>query len=232
MKPTFLTRLLDVVMPRTCAICGGRLTVGESVICSVCHLHLPMTGHEQSPLDNPLARLFWGQFPIERAAAFFYFEPHAAPSRIIYDMKYHDHPEIAHDMGMLAARHFAPSGFFDGIEAIIPLPITRKRQWQRGYNQSSEIARGVSSVTGIPILKNVVRRTKFSQSQTTQRGQERLKNVEDAFLLTDPQRIAGRHILLIDDIVTTGATVIACGRELSKATGVSISVMSLGLTKT
>ena len=111
------------------------------------------------------------------------------------------------------------------------MPITRRRQWQRGYNQSTEIARGVRSVTGLPILNKVVRRTHFSQSQTSLHSWQRQENVEGAFHLTHPEKIANSHILLIDDIVTTGATITACACELAKAPGVRISVLSLGLTK-
>ena len=231
MRTSFWTRLFDTISPRTCAICGRRLSVNEQVLCGPCHLHLPLTGYELSPLDNPMARLFWGQFPVERAAAMFFYKPQAGISQLIYDMKYRSMPELAEAMGRIAARQFAAAAFFDGIDALVPMPITRRRQWQRGYNQSMEIARGVSSHTRLPIYRNVVRRTHFSQSQTTLHARERLHNAANAFRLDDARRIAGKHILLIDDIVTTGATVIACGRELAKAPDVRISILSLGLTK-
>ncbi len=231
MRTSFWTRLLDVVSPRTCAVCGGRLTANERVLCAACHLHLPLTGFEHSSLDNPMARLFWGHFPVEHAAALFFYEPQSPTSQMIYDMKYHSMPEIAEALGSIAARQFAEAGFFNGIDAVVPMPITRRRQWQRGYNQSMEIARGVSEVTTLPIYNNVVKRTRFKESQTTKHARQRLLNVEDAFSLTAPDRIVGKHILLVDDIVTTGATIIACGRELAKAPGVRISILTLGLTK-
>ena len=231
MKTSFWTRLLDVISPRCCAICGNRLSVTERVLCARCHLHLPMTNYETKALDNPMARLFWGLFPVERAAALFFYEPQSPPSQMIYDIKYRGQPEAGEAMGEVTARKFALAGFFEGIDVIIPMPITRRRQWKRGYNQCMMIAQGVSNITGIPIDNKVVKRTKFSESQTTKQAWERLRNVDDAFQLVDAQRIAGKHILLIDDIVTTGATVSACGRELAKAEGVRISVLSLGLTK-
>lgn len=231
MKTSFWTRLLDVVSPRPCAVCGRRLSASEQVICASCHLHLPLTRFEQQPLDNPMARLFWGRFPVERAAALFYYEPQSDLSQPIYDMKYRSMPELGESLGRIAAQQFAAAGFFDGIDALVPVPITRRRLWQRGYNQSMKIARGVSSLTGIPIYNNVVRRTHFNESQTAKHSRERLQNVADAFCLANGERIAGKHILIIDDIVTTGATVTACGCELAKAQGVCISVLSLGLTK-
>jgi len=232
MRTSFWTKLLDVISPRSCGVCGRRLSANERALCGVCHLHLPLTHYEQKPFDNPLARLFWGQFPIERAAALFFYEPQAPVSRLIYDMKYHHMPELARDMSIVAARHFTAAGFFNGIDALVPMPITWRRQWHRGYNQSYEMAQGISEVTGLPIYNDVVKRVSFKQSQTRQHAWERLRNVDDAFRLARPEKIGGKHLLLIDDIVTTGATVTACARELAKAPDVSISIISLGLTKT
>lgn len=231
MKTSFWTRLLDVIQPRRCAVCGARLSVNERLLCAPCHLHLPVTGYENAPLDNPMARIFWGQFPVERAAALFYYRSKSDITQIIFDLKYRGHPEVAELMGELTARKFAPSGFFDGIDAIVPMPITKRRQWQRGYNQCMKIAEGVSIVTGLPVYKHIVKRTAFNKSQTTLSKSERHENVEKAFLLLDTQRIAGKHLLLIDDVITTGATLTACGRELAKAEGVKISILTLGMTK-
>lgn len=231
MRTSIWTKLLDVISPRPCVICGERLSANEQVICGACHLHLPLTHYEKQPLDNPMARLFWGQFPVERAAALFFYEAQAPASHLIYDMKYHNRPEVAQSMGIITARQFAAEGFFDGIDALVPMPITWRRRWQRGYNQSYEIARGITEVISLPIHHHVVKRIRFKKSQTKQHAWERLRNVDDAFCLVRPERISGLHLLLIDDIVTTGATVSACGRELAKAQDVRISVLSLGLTK-
>lgn len=232
MRTSFLTNLFDLIAPRTCVICGTRLSAQESTICVVCHLHLPLTHLEKDPYDNVMARLFWGVVPVERAAALFYYEPHSEVARLIYDLKYHGQADIGTDMGQIAARQFEGSGFFEGIDAIVPVPLTRKRKWQRGYNQSEQIARGVSEKTGLPVYTDVVRRKHFSKSQTKNSGWERQENVEDAFQLTKGSRIRGKHLLIVDDVVTTGATIKACANELCKAGGVRISILSLGLTKT
>ncbi len=243
MKTSFWTELLDVISPRTCVVCNRRLTAGEQVLCATCHLHIPLTHYEVQPTDNPMARLFWGLIPVERAAALFFYSPKTDVSRIIYDMKYRSMPDVGRAMGELTARRFSKaeprlettgnaSGFFVGIDAIIPMPISWRRQWQRGYNQSVEIARGISKVTGLPIVNKVVRRQHFRQSQTNLNAMERKQNVEGAFLLTHGERIAHRHVLLVDDIVTTGATVTACAQELAKVPGVKISILTLGITKT
>ena len=232
MKPiSFWSSLLDLISPRTCVVCGQRLSVSEETICSKCNLHLPRTGFQQDPYENIMAKMFWGQIPIERATALFYYEPHAETANILYEMKYKNHPEIGEVMGRLMARELQMSNFFEGIDGIIPVPLAKKRQRQRGYNQSHELAKGISEITGLPIYNKVVRRTVFEGSQTSLGRWERNENVEHVFELKDASTIQGKHLLLVDDVVTTGATVIACAKELCKAGGVRISVLSLGLAK-
>lgn len=224
-------RILSIIAPKPCAVCGDRLAIGESVICSVCNAHLPRTHYQKTPLDNPMTRLFWGRIPIERAAALFYFEPRSEVSRIIYSFKYRHHPENAEHMGRLAAKEMLIDSFFSDIDVIIPVPLTRKRQRKRGYNQSLEIARGISYVTGIPIDHKSIVRTKFTQSQTQMSRWQRIENVEKAFSLTKPYALRGKHILLVDDVVTSGSTITACASAICRNCDVRISVLSLGFTK-
>jgi ComF family protein len=231
MKTSFWNRLFDLVAPRTCAICDSRLSPSEEAVCAKCLLHLPLTHYELSPYDNPMARLFWGLLPVERAAALFFYEPRSEMAKFIYDLKYFQRPDIGVTMGTMATRLFAPHDFFTGIDAIVPVPITRSRRWHRGYNQSEQIAYGISSVTALPIYKKVVVRDYFTESQSHKNAMERRGNVANAFRLKDAEKIRGKHLLVVDDIVTTGSTVIACGEELCKAEGVKLSILSLGLTQ-
>lgn len=230
-KISFWHRLFDLIAPRLCVVCRRRLSPTEKVLCAVCNLHLPRTGFQSSPTDNPMARLFWGIIPVERVAALFFYEAGSRTSNILYDLKYHDRPEIGREMGRLMAREFMEAGFFEGIDLIVPLPLARKRQRQRGYNQSMELARGISQMTGLPICNEVVRRTHFEKSQTQMRHWERQENVANVFKVRDLSAVSGRHVLLVDDVVTTGATMVACAREILKAEGVSVSLLSLGFTK-
>lgn len=232
MKISLWHRLLDFLAPRLCTVCGRRLSPTELVVCSSCNMYLPRTGFHLHPTDNTMARFFWGVLPVERAAALFYYEASSGVSRILYDLKYHDHPEIGRQMGQLMAQEFAAAGFFDGIDIIVPVPLARQRQRHRGYNQSMELACGISGVTGLPVYSRVVRRTRFDKSQTQLHYRERQENVANVFEVEDLSALSGRHVLLVDDVVTTGATMAACGRELLKAGGVSISLLSLGFTKT
>ena len=139
--------------------------------------------------------------------------------------------EMGEMIGQLMAERHMAYGFFDGIDAIVPLPITRKRNWKRGYNQSLIVARGISMETGLPIYNDVVVRKRFTQSQTHLTSFERRENIKEAFHLVKEEKIKGKHLLIIDDVVTTGATVIACGQELAKAEGVKLSVLSIAYTK-
>lgn len=232
MKPiSFWHRLLDLISPRLCVVCGHRLSVTEEVVCASCNFHLPRTGFQHNAYENEMAKLFWGQIPIERATAFFYYEAHAETANILYELKYKDHPEIGEIFGRMFAREIKSAGFFDGIDGIIPIPLAKKRQRQRGYNQSQEIAQGISEMIGLPIYNKVVSRKVFQGSQTSKGRWERNENVEKVFELLDAETIRGRHLLLIDDVVTTGATIIACAKELLKAGNVKISVLSLGFAK-
>lgn len=231
MVVSFWHRLLDLISPRLCVVCGQRLTVSEDVICTKCNLHLPRTDFHQDPYENEMAKLFWHQIPVERVTALFYYESHAETANILYELKYKGHPEVGEVMGRLMAKELQPSGFFDGIDGIVPIPLAKKRQRQRGYNQSLEIARGINAITSLPIYNKVVRRKAFEGSQTNKGRWERNENVEGVFELKDASAIQGKHLLMVDDVVTTGATVIACVQELCKAGNVKVSVIALGFSK-
>lgn len=231
MTISFWRRLLDLIAPRLCVVCGHRLSVTEEAICSKCNFHLPRTGFHHNAYENEMARLFWAQIPIERATAFFYYESHAETANIIYELKYKNRPEIGTIIGRMFAKEIQPSGFFDGIDGIVPVPLAKKRLRQRGYNQSEEIAQGISEITGLPVIKNAVRRTVFEGSQTNKGRWERNKNVEHVFELTDSQVVSNKHLLIVDDVATTGATCIACAKALCQAGNVHISVLSLGFAK-
>lgn len=222
--------LTDIIAPRLCAICGGRMSADEDTICARCDMRLPRTGHLSDLTGNEMARLFWARIAVVRAAAMWMYQPHSEVSAVIYNLKYGGRPEQGRQMGMAAARELNGVGFFEGISMIVPVPLAKEKLARRGYNQSEEIARGVAAVTGLPVATGVVERIRDTESQTRKTDLQRVENVEGAFRLTRPDRVAGRHVLIVDDVVTTGSTVCACGRELMRAGGVSVSVMSLGFT--
>ena len=179
-----------------------------------------------------MATMFWGQMKIKRCAAFLFYSAGSEAGNIICQMKYHGHPEIGTKMGRKMGSELLSSGFFEDIDLLIPLPLGRNRLRQRGFNQSAEIARGISEVTGIPVGERIVSRSQFKESQTHKGRWERNENVKDAFRLENAGVVKGKHLLLIDDVATTGATLIACGSELLKAEGVQVSILTLAYAKT
>ena len=230
MKQTIslLARLIDTLAPRSCVVCGTRLTVTEEVMCACCNHSLPRTGYAKSAYDNRLARLFWGRIPIEKGAAFFFYKAHSDTSRLIYQLKYGGHPELGEGLGRIVAAEFAHDSFFEEITAVVPVPLARQREKERGYNQSVEIARGISAETGLPVLDKVLERISFHGSQTQKGRWERNENVEKAFRLLDASALNNQHILLVDDVITSGATLVAAAKEVLKGENVKVSVLSLG----
>ena len=221
-----LSSLLDFFFPRKCPICGERLELDEHPLCLRCNMDVPRTMFWEHPYDNPLARMYWGKIPVEKAVAYFYFTSKAGTALMVYGAKYHGRADIVIELGEMLTDEM--KGFFDDIDCIIPVPISIKRMMQRGYNQSDMIAQGISNVTGIPIERHAVIRTSFDKSQTHLTRDERIQNVDDAFVLKDADAIRGKHILLVDDVITTGATTISCANQILKAENVKISILSLG----
>lgn len=230
-KMDFLSRLIDFFQPRFCGICGHRLAVGEEAVCSCCCMQLPRTWQCSNALDNGMARLFWGRLHVEQCAAFMYYQSHTPAARLIYQLKYHNQPEIGVALGRIAAVEFDEFGFFDGIDMIVPLPLSKKRERQRGYNQCLAIAYGISQIKHIPIRTDVVKRVRNTETQTHKNPVERLENMKDAFRLLKPEAVHGKHVLLVDDVVTTGASLAACGAEIEKAGDVVTSVFTIGQTE-
>ena len=227
----WITRILDFISPRLCVVCGHRLAPTERSLCGVCLFHLPRTDFHQKPLDNPMAQLFWGLAPIEKAAALFYYHPHSETAQLVYRLKYNNRPDIGEDMGHVMACQLQTTDFFSDIDILLPVPLANKRLRQRGYNQSEQLAIGISDITHLPIVSKVLRRKHFQQSQTTLNRWQRQENVTDTFQLKEEHLLQGKHVLLIDDICTTGATLIACANVLKDIEDIRISVLTLGFTK-
>ena len=202
------------------------MSPGEEVLCVRCQADLPRV-RTVSFEENDIARIFWGLVPIEKGISFFHYTPHSPYSRILFELKYHNHPEVGKTMGRIMAEELTATSFFDGIALIVPIPLSRKKKRQRGYNQSDWIAWGISEATGIPTDTTSVVRTKSNPSQTTLDHRQRRENVRDIFAVRHPESLEGRHILLVDDVITTGATMLSCAETIARACRVRFSVLSL-----
>lgn len=232
MTMILLKKISNFFLPRRCVVCNSILHEGETVICSQCLLHDSMSGLFSDSSDNVMVRSVIGNGNIVRGNALFEFHPRGLQARMIYKMKYQGRSDIAVNMGRHAAKALLPAGFFEDVDVIVPIPITRMRRFQRGYNQSEMLARGISEITAIPIDTTSVVRHRFLRSQTRLSLEQRQKNVAKAFHLVSSSALSGKHVLVVDDIFTTGATLGACLREISQNTnGVRLSILTLGLTK-
>lgn len=218
--------LISLLFPRYCKVCGRRLTHSENHLCISCLLELPRTHYEQIP-ENLLMQHFIEWPEVVSATAYLYYYKEGKYSSLIHHLKYHDHPEVGTYLGRLAATELRESGFFDGIDLIIPVPLSRKRYRQRGYNQSDYIAQGISEVTRIALRTDCLVRTVDTDTQTHKSQEERWKNTEGIFQVVNPEVLKGKHLLLIDDVATTGATLHACASALLTLPGVRISIFAL-----
>ena len=218
--------LVELFFPRLCLVCGKPLIEGEKFFCLHCDIDMPRTGFHLRP-DNAVKDMFWGLVTVERATAYLYYRRKSGFSHTIHLLKYGGRPDIGVELGRAMAAELSATGFFEGIDVLVPVPLHRRKQRQRGYNQSEQLANGVATVTGLPVETGAVERCKDTASQTHKSVYERWENVEGIFRLLHPERLAGRHVLLIDDVLTTGATLCACAEAVAQAPGVSISILAL-----
>jgi len=225
----YISSFFQLISPRFCPICGSSLAPTEQKVCTVCLAQLPYI-HYDDFLDNEAARLFWAKIPIERAACWMTYSNDSKSHQLLMQIKYGHRPDIALWMGEMLARELIGRGFFDTIDGIIPIPLHWRRKFKRGYNQSNEIARGVACVTGLPILKNVVVRYRNNETQTHKTADERRENVKNIFKAR--AKVPNQHLLLVDDVLTTGATLTACAHAIMKQNpGVRFSILTLAKPK-
>lgn len=223
---TIFNDILNFIFPHLCTICKSKLADVERHICLDCLLQLPKTNNWDEQ-DNKLEQFFAGRFPFERIASFTHFVKGGSIQQIIHELKYKDNPEIGLFIGELCGEELAESDFIKGIDYIVPVPLHPKRQKQRGYNQSLEVAKGISKKTHIPIDGKTLIRTVNNQSQTKNSRFDRWKNVENIFTVTNPDMFKRKHILLIDDVITTGSTLESCAKEILKCHASKLSIFAL-----
>lgn len=234
MKNIFETWFLSFIrlfFPRQCAVCGALLQEGEEGICMKCNMDMPRTNYHLHK-DNPAERLFWGKIPLERATSYFFYYKGSSFRRVVHQLKYEGRKDLAEVMGRFMAAELSAAHFFDGIDVIVPVPLHPYKQKMRGYNQSEYIARGVSVVTGISMDTTSVIRMQHTETQTSKSAYERWKNVAGIFRLRCTSSFVGKHILIIDDVLTTGSTTTACVDAFSGVNGVRISVLTLAIAGT
>lgn len=202
--------------PRRCFVCRRILRRDEEILCTACLSDIQQTGIFGEP-NNVVERLFWGVTPVERAASWLKYTSGSNVGEMIHALKYAGMIRIGHLLGRAMGRAMDHHGFFDGVDLIVPVPLHKRKEDERGYNQSAEIAYGVSEVTGLPVSTTAVIRGVDTPTQTLLSPEARMKNVSGAFVVARPEEIMGKHILFIDDVLTTGATTISCLKAVSDA---------------
>lgn len=222
------TDLWKLFFPQCCLVCGKTLLEGEEYLCFHCLSNMPRT-HLYLHKDNEMEKELWGKFPIERASAYLYYSKGGDVKKLLTDLKYRGNADLGCFLGRCMTREMLSSGFFQGVDGIIPVPLHPRKQKIRGYNQSIMLANGVSSVTNIPVWNDLLVRTQYTQTQTRKGSYERWLNVKDMFECTSPDRLRGKHVLLVDDVFTTGATLVACADAFRQIPDLRFSVLTLAL---
>jgi ComF family protein len=218
--------LFCLFFPNLCAGCGQPLIKGEKVICTICLFHLPKTYFHQDT-DNPLTRVFWGRVNLEGVTAFLYFQKGGTVQHLLHQLKYKDQKEIGLQMGRLYGTELCRAEVFREAELIIPVPLHPRKLRKRGYNQSQMFAEGLADVMNAKIETKVLYRRSYTQTQTRKSRYSRWENVENIFGVKNPEKIRGKHVLLVDDVITTGATSEACAQALLQVPGVRVSVAAI-----
>lgn len=219
--------LLELFFPRICASCSKSLFLHEKVICTPCRLHLPETGYYAVP-DNKVASIFWGRVWFEHCSSFLIYRKGNSVQKLIHQLKYKGRQEIGEYLGGIYGKKLAASGVLTNIDGIVPVPLHKKKERMRGYNQSLSIARGLAAELSKPVWNKVVIRSTFNESQTKKDRFSRWENAKDRFLLCEGNDISGKHILLVDDVITTGSTIEALATAFGSADNVKLSVVSIG----
>jgi ComF family protein len=217
---------ISLLFPRLCYACGDHLLRNENLICTECYVVIPRTNYHIHE-ENPVAQLFWGRCLLEKAAAFSFYNKGSRIRNLIHNLKYKGIKEIGFELGRIYGLSLKSTGFTTGMDLIIPVPLHPSKIRTRGFNQSDTISMGIAEVTGLPVDTNSLVRTSVSETQTKRSRYERWTNVEGIFQVADTELIRGKHILLVDDVITTGSTIESCTNELLKVEGVKVSVIAL-----
>ena len=218
---SWLNSIVNLFYPRVCAACGETLLKEEETVCLKCRYLLPRTGYERNP-DNPMAQTFYGRVPFHAVTACFFFSKQGKVQHLIHELKYKGNKDAGVFLGQQIGESIKDAPLFQGIDYLIPVPLHPKREKKRGYNQSLMIARGIHEVTDIPIGDKYLIRAVNTATQTRKSAEERYQNVKDIFEVRFADELKGKHVLLVDDVLTTGATLESCAHQLESIPGITI----------
>lgn len=225
----FIKDFLDLIFPRNCVICSRTLFDSEKSLCLICIGVLPVTSYHLRATDNDLISKVQGLTQVGRVISYLKFSKDGASQKLLHQLKYRNKSDLARELGGLYGKLLLESGYQSIWTQIVPVPLHPMKQLRRGYNQSEQIAAGIASSLGVPI-NLLLRRDKFTQTQTNKSRLQRLANMDDVFSPSSKAIISGESILLVDDVMTTGATLCACANVLlaNGAKNVDLATIAAG----
>ncbi len=226
-----MNALLEYILPRTCHICGRQLGKDERYLCRRCLTKLPRSNFHRVK-DNPMEQRFMGIVPYDRCTGLLLYTPNSELASVLHDMKYRKFRDLGRYMGEVMGRELLNTGFFNGVDMLMPVPMHWWKQARRGYNQAEQLCIGISKVTGIPVDTSL-RAVRGHRTQTALNHDQRLENLKNIFVVRNTERLSGKHILLVDDVCTTGATLTAAAEPLATAVSYPagrLCILSLAVT--
>jgi ComF family protein len=221
---SWIESFFSVFYPRLCPGCQENLRENERFVCARCRYELPLTNFGDT-FGNSVEKLFWGRTHLSHASSMYHFLKGGRAQHLIHAVKYKSRRDLGHELGLWMG-HTYNKTVFSKVDALIPVPLHPQKERERGYNQSSVLAGGISEVWKIPVLENILQRTNYTQTQTHKGRYDRWENVGGLFVVNPKINITGKHVLLIDDVITTGATLEACSNALLKISEVKVSILT------
>lgn len=222
----WLKDFISLVYPQICMACGESLFKHEECICSHCIYYLPKTNFHKE-IENDISKMFWGRVPLITGAAYYQFKKQSKVQNLLHQLKYKGQKQVGVKTGSLYGTELKQEKIYQDMSVIIPVPLHPNRERKRGYNQSEMFAMGLSQTMEIPYFSDVLVRTTASETQTKKSKFKRWENVKSIFEIQNEAVIRNKHILLVDDVITTGATIEACAQMLIEVPGVKVSVAAI-----
>ncbi|MEO6039004.1 MAG: ComF family protein [Saprospiraceae bacterium] len=226
--PEIARGFLHLAYPQLCVACGADAPTGAACFCLRCRAKLLPTDMHLLR-ENEFTERFWGRLWLESGAAMYYFQRKSPIQRALHHLKYQNQPQVGVQIGREFGRKLLQSPVFQTLEGVVPVPLHVRKERTRGYNQSAMLARGIGEVMGLPVLTGALVRPLFTASQTRKKRMERFENVGDVFAIQHPERLRGKHLLLVDDVLTTGATLETCGQLLLALPDTRLSMATIAI---
>jgi ComF family protein len=226
---TLKNSVSHLLFPHNCLGCATDILNQQDLLCAKCQTELPVTDFANA-IQNPIEKIFYGRMHVESSTAGYYYTKESLLQHLMVQLKYKGNKEVGVYLGKLLGHQLMGSERFIDVDALVALPLNAKKEFKRGYNQAMAICQGIESVWQKPIIHNAVIRTIFTDTQTHENRINRWQNMDGVFKVENEKAIEGKHILLVDDVITTGATLEACGSEILKINNTKLSIATIACT--